>query len=464
MCDSIIFDMLINNLADAEYDQARFPAKGAEDSNVTSADFRDQYPVSPLTGAGFKITAFGMPKPGSDETIVRIEDRLQHGRIAGYRVELNPPACTVGHNRVLVNGVPAAVEVGTWLAKYWLVSNGCTQAGIDAINPEIAIIFSATPTFLFQHISEDDARYSLAGFRSRAEILLNKKRKAIKDGKAAKGPVRSIPPEPDGRTDTYVYTVYIRQREYLIDGYVKVPGVAKAFCKPVDNSGVEFSLEFNAKRTLRLGTKLHGKWLRDNGLDRISGWRGNPGAYEKAFNLIRKDLRLDEELRSKQLRMPTVANLNLPALDKKLLRYHLKGGIVSEHPHFQTLSARQASKVYSAIRTRVFQRTEGIDFEIEYEDQKHLHPQLVDLLKYLGEYVPEEKAAPYVFSRVSLSQAVERLKKLVAQVLRYGPDSVPQMPNLPVDDDNASPAVEESRFARALRRIGPVNSDARDDE
>src|SRR4051812_30547548 len=132
MCDSLRALALIDHLNDVEYTQAGYPAKGMEDTNTTSADFRSQYTKSPLTGAGFCITPLGMPIRSSDDAPCRIENRMQHGRIAGYVVEFNPPACIVGHNRVLVNGVPAAAKAGVWLLKYWLAENGCTQAGLDA--------------------------------------------------------------------------------------------------------------------------------------------------------------------------------------------------------------------------------------------------------------------------------------------------------------------------------------------
>lgn len=415
MCDSLSLIAWLDPMTNAEYEQCRFPDKGAKDTNKASSDFRDQYAESPLTGAGFKITPIGMPISSSDKTIQGIEDRLLYDRIAGYLVEVNPPACIIGHNRELVNGVPAAIRVGIWLLKHWLATNGCTQAGLDAVKPENVILDSATPTFLFIHPTEDVARFALACYRARSEVLLNKKSKAAK---TERKPAYSIPPKPAICDTKYIYTAYIRQREYLIDAYVKVAGVARAFCIPITEGQVEFVVQKRAERTLRIGIKLHGKWLRDNGLNRISNWVDNPGAYQKAFNLIRVILRLDEPLRSKQLRMPTVSSLNLRQLDKALLGYHIKGGIVREHPHFLKLTTKEADKAYSASKIRVYDCVK-IDFNISYGAQKkELHPRLADLLVFPGEYKPEEDVAPYVFSRISVPAAIARLEKLVAAVLQ----------------------------------------------
>lgn len=420
MCDSLSQIAWLNKMTDAEYEQCRFPAKGTEDKDLISSDFRDQYANSPLTGAGFKITPIGMPIPGSAEEIATIKNRLLHGRIAGYLVELNPPACIIGHNRELVNGVPQAAMCGVWLLKHWLATNGCTEIGLDAISPNNVTLHSATPTFLFVRESEDAARILLAEYRSRSETLCNAKIKKAEQRK----PAYSIPAKAGARETKYIYTAYIRQREYLIDAYVKVAGVSKAFHTPITDGSVEFSVQRRSERTLRIGTKVHAKWLRDNGLDRIAGWIGNSDAYKKAFDLTRENLRLDEPLRSKQLRKTSIASLNLSQLDKTLLQYHIKGGIVREHPRFQRIAAHAANQAYSASRLRVYERVQ-IDFNIPYDAQKkNLHPKLSDLLVFPGEYEPEEHVAPHVFSRVSVPKAITRLEAMVADLLRCGKERV----------------------------------------
>lgn len=63
MCDSITLLVLLDNQSQAAYDGCNYPTRGKEDLDEISNDFRDQYPTSPLTGAGFKVTAVGDKLP-----------------------------------------------------------------------------------------------------------------------------------------------------------------------------------------------------------------------------------------------------------------------------------------------------------------------------------------------------------------------------------------------------------------
>lgn len=104
MADSIITEVLFEELSDAEYALCQFPKQALNAPPSPSGDFRSTYAASSITGAGFKITPLGMPIPDKPD------ERFQHGRIAGYRVEVNVPACMNGHNRFLVNGVAPGAE------------------------------------------------------------------------------------------------------------------------------------------------------------------------------------------------------------------------------------------------------------------------------------------------------------------------------------------------------------------
>jgi hypothetical protein len=393
MCDSITLLVLLENQCQTVYDRCHYPTRGKEDLDEVSNDFRDQYPTSPLTGAGFKVTAVGC-KLASEHDAGPIEkNRKKYGRVAGYIVDFNPPACTVGHNRLLVNGVPAATDVGIALLRHWLAENGCTREGLDAIVRRNTDIVSVTPTFLFDRLDESEARLNLAQIRGRSEAICN----IHKKGSATKPPAFSVPRTPPKDGD-YIYTSYIKHREYLIDCYVKRFGANKAFCLPITDSAAEFLVAQISKRTLRIGTKLHGKWLKDNGLNKAANWLGNNEGYKRAFGLVRSTLRLDEELRTKQIRSKTIAALNLPKADLTLLRYHVSRNIAREHFRFNVLSATQASKAYSASRLRILNSTK-IDLDIDYDDQlKSLFPSLSELLDFPGKYAPSERIAAFIFS------------------------------------------------------------------
>ena len=85
MADSNTTEVIFEELSDAEYARCQFPEQALNAPPSPSGDFRSVYAVSPITGAGFKITPLGMPIPGKPS------ERFQHGRIAGYRVEVNGP-------------------------------------------------------------------------------------------------------------------------------------------------------------------------------------------------------------------------------------------------------------------------------------------------------------------------------------------------------------------------------------
>lgn len=415
MCDSMTILFLLPDQSQAEYEECNYPTRGKEDTDEASSDFRDQHPKSPLTKAGFKITPVGMKLKSAGPVGPIQKNRMIHGRIAGYLIDFNPPACAIGHNRLLVNGVPFAARLAEGLLRYWLADNGCTTHGLAAIQISDVRIISVTPTYLFKLKSEDEARLVLSEYRARIETLCNP-RKSVQGEKV---PAYSYPPKPPEHQTAYTYTTYVRRRQYLIDCYVKVPNVLAAYFNRIPNDGAELEVAQESKRTLRIGVKLHGKWLEDENLNSVSNWIGDAGeqAYKKAFELVRSELRLDENLRQKQLRSPTVKTLNLPKKDQALLLYHLKGNIAREHEMFRMLSPLHASKAYSASKKRIYDRIQ-IDLDIAYSGQlKTVFPKLTEVLQYPGEYIPSDRVAPFVYSRVSVPAALEKLEKFIAEIL-----------------------------------------------
>lgn len=406
---------LLPDQSQADYEDCKYPARGKEDTDEASSDFRDQHPKSPLTEAGFKITPVGLKLRSARDVGPIQKNRMIHGRIAGYLVNFNPPACAIGHNRLLVNGVPFAARLGEGLLKYWLADNGCTSRGLAAIQISETRIISVTPTYLFKLKSEQEARLALSEYRARTETLCNP-RKSVKGEKV---PAYSYPPKPQDHATTYTYTAYLKRRQYLIDCYVKVPNVLAAYFNRIPDDGAELEVAQDTIRTLRIGVKLHGKWLEDESLNLVQNWVGEAGdqAYRKAFELVRSELRLDDNLRQKQLRSPTVKTLNLPKKDQALLLYHLKGNIAREHEMFRMVSPLHASKAYSASKKRIYDRIQ-IDLDIAYSGQlKTAYPKLVEVLQYPGEYIPSDRVAPFVYSRVSVPAALEKLEKLIAEIL-----------------------------------------------
>jgi hypothetical protein len=419
MADSISLDVLIDDLFDAEYAQCQFPERDRNDKYFASADFRDAYGTSPITGAGFKVTPLGMPLPGQPG------ERFKHGRIAGYRVEANIPACLNGHNRFLVNGVPEAARAAVRLLKVWLAQNGCTADGLAMIKEMNASLCSVTLTFLYEFNTPEQAREALAQFRTHSEAILNK----AKANPKSKPPAYSYPPKPKTDKEPYTYTSYVAQRTFKIAAYVKERDQPNSFLLPIQDKDIENHIQGQSERTLRVEVTVHGKWLKDNKLSRIADWIGNEEAYKEVFSLVRSTLRLDDDLRTKRMKKTTVDGLKLSKRDKKYLMDHLNGmDVFLEHPDIQMMDQRQWSKTYSAARKNIMLATSRIDLNIRYVDQvERLSPAIARTLAFQEEYKPPAGWAEHVFSRDS-SPTLQPMLDRYVDLWLSGRDELPSGP------------------------------------
>lgn len=464
MCDSISLLVKLDAMSDAEYEQGRYPFKVAGDTDESWTEFRPIFPtpVSPLTGAGFKITPVGMPIPGSDK-------RYLHGRIDGYLVEVNGPACAIGHNRQLVNGVPAASRLANKLLKYWLAANGCTKEGLGRVRLEDAEVQSATLTFLFLFSSEEEARAALFEFRLHCEGLLNEKMSAW----GPKKPAAYVWP-PGAIDDGLSYTLYARMREFKIIAYVKEGGVEKATLLPLDDDALEAQVAAESARTLRIEVQVHGKWLKDNNLSDVAQWRGNKDAYADVFKLLRDELRFDEILRHlegkgglrvKGLKKTTVPSLKLPDNDKKYLLWHLDGRNVRQHPDFRAMKGGTAlNSRISASKIRIYEKA-AVDITIPWRVQsRQLSAMLATRLVYEGEYQPNsgnpnDKLYGYLFSSVSMDVAILKLQAIINDVLTHGPGSVPPIPQNTVYNGPGQPKKRGSGIGSTRVPKEPMDDD-----
>lgn len=71
-------------------------------------------------------------------------------------------------------------------------------------------------------------------------------------------------------------------------------------------------------------------------------------------------------MRTKRLKSKTIDTLDLNDSDKDYLRYHWNGGAVREHADFVAMPDLQRSKRFSALKTRIWIATDGIDLSIPY--------------------------------------------------------------------------------------------------
>jgi hypothetical protein len=88
-------------------------------------------------------------------------------------VEREYPACTVGHNRELTNGVYWAASIAWALLRYFLASRGCTEKGLSYVPWENVRIGPLTLTFLEEFASKEEAFSLINDVRQHAEAILN---------------------------------------------------------------------------------------------------------------------------------------------------------------------------------------------------------------------------------------------------------------------------------------------------
>lgn len=419
MADSIVVTALISSdLDDTEFERCQFP-DGTDGPDLTaSADFKLIEAKSPITGAGFIIAPLGLPIPGKKN------ERFKYGRIAGYQISANIPACLAGHNRQLVNGVRPAACAAILLLKCWLSDNGCTAKGISHINTENACISSVTLTYLFEYDTQKQARAVLDEFRTHSETVLN----TAKTSARGRVPAYSYPAKPDPHQALYTYTSYIRRREFKVTAYVKERDQPNAFLLPIRDETVESALQAHSEATLRVEVKLHAKWLEEHDLSAFNDWSNNPEAYQRVFELVRNALRLDEGIRSKRLKKNTVDSLPLSRREKGYLLAHLDGMCLrEEHSDAREMDPRSWCKTYSAARRNIFSAT-CIDLDIPYASHtRHLVPALSERLRYPGEYTPPAKWAKHIFSRTSILVHTETLHWYIEQRLCKS-DAIPMPP------------------------------------
>ena len=354
--------------------------------------FRWETVVSPLTGAKYKVKC------------VLAEDGL---RLKGYIVKVNIPACVIGHNYLLVNGVPFACRFAYRLLTHSLLTQGATEEGVKALQFEKARLMLATLTYLLMCSHLADSHEARREFARHSETLYNKKG-------VTKRPAFSV-----GSADKA--TSYIRTRHHVICAYVKDGYVEGAY---VDFESLrdEPAIRTEAQFYLRVEVELQGSWLAMKGLDKIDNWvlgNGRRNQYEVGVELIRTELRLDEGLRKRAPKEAFILSMAEP--DQTILRSHLAGGDARKHWLILTKdTTHQQNVYYSAIKNRLLKKVK-VDISIEWTKQsEQLSPRLAELIRYTGDYEPPVELAEKVFSRDSAPVRMAKLEALIAELLRKG--------------------------------------------
>ncbi len=389
-----------------EQSQYGFPytinQKTNEQGEITHRFLEEETLVSPLTGAKCKVRALAHTPVALDW-------------LSGYELKVNPPACLIGRNYLLVNGVYQAARGTLELLKHHAASRGCSAEGLELLQLQNTKLTSVTNCFLFEFDTPEEALAKKQELRDYLEGILNHVLPSDSTRKNKKGrkPCFSV-----GADDSV--SVYVRLRHMSVIAYIKEPDVPGAFAVfPSDE--VKAQLEERAQRTLRVEITVHEKWLRDNDLDSPEAWCDNPAAYEKVFGLLLEALRLDENLRC---RAPSEAVMaKLPADQQTILSDHLKGKnarcheLVLNCQGYGKALTDARNKRFSAFKCQILETT-GIDITIPWEIQStKLSPRLRDWLKFRREYEPDESLTEVIYSRTSVPPAIRRLQEKTAEIL-----------------------------------------------
>ena len=122
----------------------------------SSPIFQEWMTLPGRTGARFKARGVWHPS--------------EPARLGGYEISMNVPTCMVGHNVLLENSVPRAVELALLQFKLLLLDKVTHPAALDAFDVERVELISVTPTECFRGGSRDGAHKGRLAFKALSEL------------------------------------------------------------------------------------------------------------------------------------------------------------------------------------------------------------------------------------------------------------------------------------------------------
>lgn len=422
MSDSLRIYFPLDPLTDHEYEHANLRLDGLLPFNQDGVKNRQtkydwMYPKSVLTGAGFAVKPVGMP--GADSEL----------RIAGYLVDINIPACTIGNNLLLVNGVPKAAELALLLLQHWLLSQGGRRHGVFSLRLATASIKSVTLTYLFLLGSLEEAQAARWEFAVHADGVLNQR--YLARPRATSKPVLWV---GAGNVNTYA-----EDRDGETSAYVK-DGESTATFARFPSPEIEQLICPIGERCLRVEQQFKGEWLRKHKRGRVDAWvtcPGQPDPYEIGMTTIRKKLRLDDELRQRRPKETDIAKLYVE--DQKILRWHLEGNNPRRHPRvLDRKSANARNRFFADVKARIYDRCR-VDISIPWAVQSTAYShRLAELLQFANRYTPPPDLVDHVYSPKSVARVLAQLKQKVRAITPRGIGSVyvpPAADDEAIDDD-----------------------------
>jgi len=396
MSDSIEGFVPIAEMSEEQYGSCNFPSAMLRPVELSTGETNSMFHrwmtvKSPLTGTGFKVKGIWRGTADSKQ-------------LAGYCLKANVPTLVAGNNCLLRNGVPAACELVVLMLKIWLLDQGVSPFGVDAIDFERMRLTMVTTTFLHRFKTHELARAARIAFQAGLEIRNVGK---AKPGKGRKKKAFEVGDSEDR-------TGYLHERGFDIGNYVKDRDTDTVAVFPSEEARIAVFDE--AECELRIETKLEGAWLKKNGFEWPEDWRlyGGERGYQAAYGLIRKSLRLDEGLRSIR---PTNAEIGqLCADDEAILRWHLQDENAHQHPCVLAKDTKLKQQQYFSDVKRRIKKKLGVDISVPWEKQvRAFSGGLNEVLQYPGLYTHPPHLEGLAFAPNLVRNAVYELKTILAR-------------------------------------------------
>lgn len=317
--------------------------------------------------------------------------QLELGEIPTHiDADLNIPNAVVGHNVAHGTSVFAAGVAALELLRIWLAKQGLPKNELDRLSVEDIWLRGVTLTFLMPCESQAEAE-SLVKAISQTGKILNSKWIAWESSNL---------------------TIMLPAGDHTAGMYIKSE---LKHCVWPEGAPVDAILE-EMPYIVRMESKVGVGFLRKRNLDTLESWRNayETGLYEELFNqTIRKSLRLDGvRLRHKAPRDEVYARLT--PTEAELLRFYMDGG---DPWTFKSIAeSKHPGKRRSELRKPILEIA-GIDIDIPWIEHVKLRCfELVDRLRYPGDYHPSSEYAAWCFCATSWPDLLAKMRRVYEQV------------------------------------------------
>lgn len=321
-------------------------------------------------------------------------------QFTGFYISVNAPSCVIGLNALICTDVFSSILIALYLLKSHLVERDVAPELISQLSVANAEIRSVTFTYLIPFDSHEAALHGLAQATARRDALFwNRSSKEVwSQGREGDSTwylnIRNRPK----------FKLYVKHKE-LSKSRVSAPLKKRAFDVSGSHLRVEVDLTCYELRKI-LGVV---------GMEEsTTAWRDRElgqKAYALAFEKLRKELRLDENLRVREMKRTEKAAKLTP--QQRLILDDYFNGI--ENEALQKMSASMRSKFKMTILKHY-----RLDIDLPWKRHRGL-----PALEWMVLPPPFEldasdvDLAPCVFNKHTARAAVEALKRHIAAPRAY---------------------------------------------